>query len=261
MPEPPGLTALATTSQRLRGLARSLAMYYWPPGSLGRLTRFYRQFVRPGDLCFDIGAHVGNRSLAFARLGARVVAVEPQPDLARFLRHLLARHPGVVLEEVAVAASAGSMALHLSRTTPTVSTASADFIDAAATIPSFRRVRWEETVEVPATTLDALIDRHGLPDFLKLDIEGLEEAALAGLTRAPRLVSFEFLAGRMASAERCLDRLEAIGPWTFNLSIGESLVLEWPGFVPRAAVDAWLDARTGKDFSGDIYARRLDAPL
>lgn len=260
MPEPPGLTALAATALRLRGLARSLAMYYWPPGSVGRLARFYRQFVRPGDLCFDIGAHVGNRSLAFARLGARVVAVEPQPDLARFLRHLLARQPGVVLEEVAIAASAGTVALHLSRATPTVTTASRDFIEAATAIPSFRAVRWGESVEVPATTLDALIDRHGLPDFLKLDIEGLEEAALAGLGRAPRLVSLEFLAGRRASAARCLDRLEAIGSWTWNLSIGESLLLEWPDFVPRAALDAWLDGRAGDDFSGDIYARRLDAP-
>lgn len=243
---------------RLRGLGRSLAMYYWPPGSTARLARFYGQFVRPGDLCFDIGAHVGNRSLAFARLGARVVAVEPQPDFARFLRHLLARRRGVVLEEVAIAAAPGTVELHLSPATPTVTTASAAFIEGVAAIPSFTGVRWANRIEVPATTLDLLIERHGLPDFLKLDIEGLEEAALAGLSRAPGLLSFEFLAGRMASAGSCLDRLEAIGGWTFNLSIGESLELEWPDFVPRERLDAWLAARAGEDFSGDIYARRLD---
>ncbi|MEZ5866021.1 MAG: FkbM family methyltransferase [Geminicoccaceae bacterium] len=243
------------TLTRLRGLGRSLAMYYWPPGSLARLTRFYGRFVRPGDLCFDIGAHVGNRSLAFARLGARVVAVEPQPDFARFLRHLLKGRSGVVLEEVAVAAAPGRVELHLSPATPTVSTASAAFIDGVAAIPSFAGVRWERRVLVPATTLDLLVARHGLPDFLKLDIEGLEEEALAGLTHSPKLLSFEFLAGRTASAGRCLDRLEAIGSWAYNISIGESLELEWPDFVPRARLDAWLAARAGEDFSGDIYAR------
>ena len=86
-----------------------------------------------------------------------------------------------------------------------------------------------------------------------------QEAALAGLSRAPRLLSFEFLAGRMASAGRCLDRLEAIASWTWNLSIGESLELEWPDFVPRDRLAAWLAARAGEDFSGDIYAR-LEGP-
>ena len=47
------------------------------------------QFVRPGDLVFDVGAHVGDRIAAFRRLGARVVAVEPQPALVRTLQAAL----------------------------------------------------------------------------------------------------------------------------------------------------------------------------
>jgi hypothetical protein len=42
-----------------------------------RLT-FYRNFIRNGDLCFDIGANIGTRTEAFLELGAKVVAVEPQ---------------------------------------------------------------------------------------------------------------------------------------------------------------------------------------
>ena len=49
------------------------------------MDRLYGQFVRPGDLVFDVGAHVGDRIAAFRRLGARVVAVEPQPALVRTL--------------------------------------------------------------------------------------------------------------------------------------------------------------------------------
>jgi hypothetical protein len=43
------------------------------------------RFVRPGDLAFDIGSHVGDRVSSFRRLGARVVAVEPQPGPARIV--------------------------------------------------------------------------------------------------------------------------------------------------------------------------------
>ena len=249
---------MAKLCARARGLGRSLLMYYWPPGSGRKLRDFYAELVPEGGLCFDIGAHVGNRSLTFQRLGCRVVAVEPQPDFARFLRHLVKRRPGIVLEEVAIAAAPGEIELHVSAATPTVTTASKSFIDGVAAIPSFRRVRWGEVVRVPAVTLDQLIARHGLPDFLKLDIEGLEEAALQGLSRAPGLVSFEFLAGRMATAQACLARLQALGDWSFNVSRGESLELEWPHFVDRQRLDAWLAAHAGQDFSGDIYARRRD---
>jgi FkbM family methyltransferase len=249
---------LAKLLARARGLGRSLFMYYWPPGSGRRLRAFYGELVPEGGLCFDIGAHVGNRSLTFQRLGCRVVAVEPQPDFARFLRHLFRHRPGIVLEEVAIAAEPGEIELFVSAATPTVTTASRSFIDGVAAIPSFQAVRWGESVRVPAMTLDQLIDRHGLPDFLKLDIEGLEEAALQGLSQAPGLVSFEFLAGRPESARACLDRLETLAVWSFNLSRGESLELEWPDFVDRGRLEAWLDAHAGQDFSGDIYARRQD---
>ena len=243
---------------RARGLSRSLFMYYWPPGSGRKLREFYGELIPPGGLCFDIGAHVGNRSLTFQRLGCRVVAVEPQPDFARFLRHLFKHRPGIVLEEVAIAAEPGEVELFVSAATPTVTTASRTFIDGVAAIPSFKAVKWAESVRVPALTLDQLIARHGLPDFLKLDIEGLEEAALSGLSRAPGLVSFEFLAGRTDTARACLDRLDALADWLFNLSRGESLELKWLDFVDRPQLEAWLDAHDGQDFSGDIYARRVD---
>ena len=57
------------------------------------MERLYAEFVKPGDLVFDIGAHVGDRVRAFRRLGARVIAIEPQPALARTLRLLYGRDP------------------------------------------------------------------------------------------------------------------------------------------------------------------------
>lgn len=69
-----------SSTARAFGMARSLAMYYGIPFRAARLRRFYGQFVRPGDLCFDVGAHAGNRVRAWRALGARVLAIEPQAD-------------------------------------------------------------------------------------------------------------------------------------------------------------------------------------
>ena len=242
--------------RRLRGLARSLALYYWPPGSGRRLDDFYRPLIPAGGLCFDIGAHVGNRTRCWRRLGARVVAVEPQPDLARLLRWLFRRDPGVTLIAAAVDGVEGALDLHLSPATPTVSTASREFIDETRAVGSFDAVRWEETLRVPALTLDRLIADHGMPDFVKIDIEGLEERALEGLSQAVPLLSFEFLASAVPRAKAALARLDKLADWRFNVSRGESLTFEFEHWLYRAALEDWLDGVAGQDFSGDIYARR-----
>ena len=86
----------------LRGIVRSLRIYYGNRQHGPAMDRLYRQFVRPDDLVFDIGAHVGDRVAAFRRLGARIVAVEPQPALAKTLRLFYGRDPKVTIEETAV---------------------------------------------------------------------------------------------------------------------------------------------------------------
>ena len=67
------------------GIARSALIYRANPLKRRRSRSFYRQFVGPGDLAFDIGAHLGDRVQAWVDLGARVVAVEPQPHLVAVL--------------------------------------------------------------------------------------------------------------------------------------------------------------------------------
>ena len=49
------------------GLARSLFVY-WRPGRQRGLRRLYAPFVCAGDLVFDVGAHLGDRSAAFAAI-------------------------------------------------------------------------------------------------------------------------------------------------------------------------------------------------
>ena len=75
---------------------RSLGIYYGRKSRRIEKDRLYAQFVRSGDLVFDVGAHVGDRVASFRRLGARVVAVEPQPALALTLKTLYGRDRNVI---------------------------------------------------------------------------------------------------------------------------------------------------------------------
>ena len=83
------------TFRTLRGVLRSLRIYYGGKHDRSAMDRLYSRFVQPGDLVFDVGSHVGDRIAAFRRLGARVVACEPNPPLVKTLRLLYGRDAGV----------------------------------------------------------------------------------------------------------------------------------------------------------------------
>lgn len=235
------------------GILRSFLMYYGIPGRHGRLRRFYSQFIQPGDLCFDIGAHLGNRSRIWAGLGAHVIAVEPQPQLMRWLQRLYGRQPHITLLQTAVASQAGSATLHISQRTPTVSTLSADWITAVQTDPSFAHVEWDTAVSVPVTTLDALIAQYGRPAFCKIDVEGFELDVLKGLSQPLPSLSFEAINATNDTAVACLQRLESLAAYQYNYSAGESHQLHFAQWQSANMMAKFLrNLTTG---SGDVYGR------
>ena len=239
-----------------RGVLRSLRIYYGARGHRAAMARLYGEFVRPGDLVFDIGAHVGDRIGAFRQLGARVVAVEPQPALVKTLRLLYGRDRAVTIEPVAVGRATGSVALKLNLDNPTVSTASDDFVRAADGAPGWQGQAWIRTIEVPLTTLDTLIARHGMPAFIKIDVEGLEADVLAGLSAAPPALSFEFTTIQRDVAAACIARCAALGYRRFQAALGESQAFAHAQWLSDGEMARWLDALPAKANSGDVYAVR-----
>jgi FkbM family methyltransferase len=157
------------------------------------MRRLYGIFLGPGDLAFDVGAHVGSRERAWRRLDARVVAIEPQPDCLRILRLFFGRDSRVTILPVAVGAKPGRARMALSSATPTVSSMSPDWVGSVTSDRSFARVRWDRSVDVEVTTLDELVARYGEPTFCKIDVEGFELEVLEGLSRPLRALSFEYL--------------------------------------------------------------------
>jgi len=239
--------------QTTLGVLRSLRIYRGHPERARAMDRLYARFVAPGDLAFDVGAHVGDRIASFRRLGARVVAVEPQPALYRTLRMLFGRDRNVALVRSAIGRTNGTAEMKLNLGNPTLSTLSGDFIAASRGAAGWEKEVWGESVEVPVTTLDALIEVHGQPAFIKLDVEGFEAEALAGLSAPVPALSFEFTTIQRRIAVACLEHCAALGYRTFNAAVGESQTLgEWRS---AEAMADWLTTLPHAANSGDVYAR------
>lgn len=241
--------------KRAWGLTRSMAMYHGQPAKYRRMVRFYGQFLGPGDLGYDIGAHVGSRVRAWRKLGARVLAIEPQPDCLAVLRLMFGRSPAVTILPVAVGAASGVASLAISSATPTVSTLSTDWISSVSTDPSFARVRWDHSVPVSVVTLDSLIATYGAPAFCKIDVEGFELDVLRGLSSPVRALSFEYLPPAHDAALDCLSLVDALGDYEYNYVAVETARLSSSAWLSASALVDVLDRVRPLGRSGDVYAR------
>ncbi len=252
---PPCSDTWRTRLAALRGIVRSLVIYR-RPGRQRRLRRMYASLVRPGDLVFDIGAHLGDRTRAFASLGAQVVALEPQPQLLAWLRRGPGRLDRVRVRHEAVGGRSGLATLYLSRAHPTVSTLSSHWVTRLSeTNDSFRSVRWEDRISVRQITLDELIAEHGRPDFCKIDVEGFELEVLRGLSIPIPALSLEFVAGALDIPHACLQRLTALGDYEYNVVAGEQRHFRFDPWQDAPTLLAWLEQHAARVGSGDLYAR------
>jgi FkbM family methyltransferase len=241
-------------SRALQGVFRSLRLYHGPEASKAMMDALYRHFVEPGDLVFDIGAHVGDRVSSFRRLGARVVAVEPQPLLVSALRHIHGRDPLVEIVARAAGPKADTLTLHVNTENPTVSTVSDAFLEGAHDAIGWVGQNWDRQIAVDVVTLDALIARYGVPAFIKIDVEGFEDAVLHGLSQPVQALSFEFTTIARDLTMACLDRLSLLGSYRYNFAPGESQILTFERWLSVEEVADFLSNLPHTANSGDVYA-------
>jgi FkbM family methyltransferase len=132
------------------------------------------QAVHPGDIVLDCGAHVGVFTRVAVAAGAGlVVAIEPAPRNVECLRRNMAAEIAsgrVLVVAEGVWDKEGTLPLHMDASNSD-----------GARLLSTDKPR-AVTIEVPLTTIDLLVARLKLPrvDFIKMDIEGAEQKALAG---------------------------------------------------------------------------------
>jgi FkbM family methyltransferase len=198
--------------------------------------QFYGRFVKRGDLVFDIGANKGAKAAALLSLGARVIAVEPNPVCTRAILEGNSRavaRGSLQVECAAVAAQPGEIILTIFDSEADMTSGSAEFLKYA------RTVGYKEacTMTATSTTLDKLIERFGLPAFLKIDVEGMDANVLRGLSSKPCYLSFEYnTAGPLLENTReCFGQAVRLGFTEANFT---------EATAPKLLFDSWMGIQT-----------------
>jgi FkbM family methyltransferase len=237
-------------------LQRSISEFWeWSEEDERRLL-FFKQFIRPGELVFDVGANRGMYTRIFLKLGAEVVAFEPQKRCTDRLEPILQRNRNFTLVKKALGKSEGQGKMFLADA-DVLSTLSDDWPRMTKQSGRFPEREWRSTQPVEIITLDIAVKDWGVPSFIKIDVEGYEYEVLSGLSQPVENIAFEFVSENIENAFRCIDYMNSNFTVSFQLCMRESMKLELQSWVKVVEIKKILSGILSRERLpwGDIYVR------
>jgi FkbM family methyltransferase len=144
------------------------------------------------DLIYDVGLHTGQDTAFYLAKGFRVVAIEAHPELAESARHRFAAELAdgrLKILECAVGPREGPLTFYVNERTSVWGTTSRAFVERNA-----QRGAPSTAITVQARPLHDILEEHGIPYYLKIDVEGADIHCLESLHRIPErppYLSFE----------------------------------------------------------------------
>lgn len=210
--------------------------------------------IKPGDLVFDVGCNLGGKTEEYFRRGAKVIGFEPQPACIQHLLNKFSNNKNVTIEPIGLDSYRGIAFIYESDA-HTISSMSLDFINTVKK-ERFAGYRWKDKIQISVNTLDHMIEKHGTPSYIKIDVEGYELNVLKGLTQKIDVISIEFTPELCDNTIKCMDYLETIcSDSTYNYGFKEEPEFKFDWLSKDDMVGYLRSVTDFKYEFGDVYIR------
>lgn len=177
------------------------------------------------ELIFDIGFNVGEfTQTCFNKYPkCSVIAVEANPNLTQHTSpHFFTNYNFTLLNNLVSNKEGEQIDFYVSPQATGVSTASTEFMQNSRFTKGSKNVeansiKWAPPIKVESITIDSMVERYGMPDLIKIDVEGYEFTVLSGLTQKVKDICFEWHEEEFINLNKILDHLEGLGYEQFGV--------------------------------------------
>lgn len=214
-----------------------------------REKKFYSKLIKKNVLCFDIGANLGTKSKLFLATGANVIAFEPQSTCLEALSNIQVKNSKFNYYPYAIGGKNTQAELHLSNNIE-VATLSNEFIDYF----SCEQVYWNTKEIVTVKSLDSIIQKHGIPSFCKIDVEGYEFEILSNLNYKIPIIEFEFTGGFIDNTLKIIELLDKDNAM-FNFIFNENLKFRLKKWVKGNEMKTIIKSMNRHRLHGNIFVK------
>lgn len=208
---------------------------------------FYSKLIKKNDLCFDIGANVGNKSKLFLSLKTKVIAFEPQSKCEEYLKKI--KNPNFEYYSFGIGSKNEIKELNLANHIE-VATFSDKMIDFYTT----ENLKWNRIEKVTVKKLDTLIEKFGLPDFCKIDTEGFEFEILSHLTYKIPMIEFEFTEAFILDTLKIIKLLNKENT-LYNYNLNEKPKFELSNWITSNEMIQTINELPKKRLHGNIFVK------
>lgn len=217
-----------------------------------KLKLFYGKLISKDHLCFDIGANIGNKSKIFLSLNARVIAFEPQSSCLPYLEEIKNKNSSFQFFKLGVGSSNEEKKLSLGSHIE-ISTFSENFKNYFENDKNY----WNAREKVSVVTLNSLIEKYGIPNFCKIDVEGYEYEILNGLLYKIPLIEFEFTGGFIQETIQILEKLDTLGDCKFNYILNENSKFQLAKWLGKDNMIEMIKSLPIPKLHGNIFVKTL----